>query len=82
MTGGPARGPWANTGMARARLAGLSFGAGTPATSSAWQVGAGSATWSGTAHHSTPSLSLLSGVEPARCPACTMKLSLHAAQPQ
>ena len=26
-TGGPARGPWANTGMVRARLAGLSFGA-------------------------------------------------------
>ncbi|KAA6427027.1 MAG: Serine threonine kinase [Trebouxia sp. A1-2] len=25
-TGGPARGPWANTGMVRARLAGLSFG--------------------------------------------------------
>ena len=26
-TGGPARGPWVNTGMVRARLAGLSFGA-------------------------------------------------------
>lgn len=25
-TGGPARGPWVNTGMVRARLAGLSFG--------------------------------------------------------
>ncbi|KAL3152262.1 hypothetical protein ABBQ32_001339 [Trebouxia sp. C0010 RCD-2024] len=26
-TGGPARGPWVNTGMVRARLAGISFGA-------------------------------------------------------
>lgn len=30
-TGGPARGPWVNTGMVRARLAGLSFGPPAPA---------------------------------------------------
>lgn len=30
-TPSPARGPWAKTGMARARLAGLSFGAPSPA---------------------------------------------------
>ena len=29
-TGGPARGPWVNTGMVRARLAGLSFGPPAP----------------------------------------------------
>lgn len=28
--GGPARGPWGNTGMVRARLAGLSFGSPAP----------------------------------------------------
>lgn len=34
------------------------------------------------AHHSTLSLSLLSEIAPAHCPACTTELSLHAARPQ
>jgi len=32
----PARGPWAKTGMARARLAGLSFGAPSPPQVGSW----------------------------------------------